>query len=197
MQSLSKRVCIGLGSNLGRREEFLDQAFQAILHQIHFSNVTISSVYETKPVASAGGDYLNAAVVFETDWDAENIYRWMMAVEQNAGRTRGAHHAPRTLDLDLLFFGSEIISTKFLTVPHPRLHARAFVLVPLAEIVPNWIQPILKKSVQELRNTLSFDELLEVKKYEDVTRERSRGKSGMTTEAYENHSNCETISENA
>lgn len=178
MLSLSKRVCIGLGSNLGKRKEFLNQAFQAILHQSHFFNVAISSVYETKPVASPGGNYLNAVVSFDTDWDSANIYRWMMAVEQNAGRVRGAHHAPRTLDLDLLFFGAEIISTEFLTVPHPRLHARAFVLVPLAEIVPNWIHPIFKKSVQELRNALSFDELLEVKKYE-------------------NYTNCETISKNA
>ena len=178
MKNLFSRVCIALGSNLGWREQFFEQAFQALHQQPHFSNLAVSSVYETKPVDSSGENYLNAAAVFDTDWDAANVYRWMMALEQNAGRKRESYHAPRTLDLDLLFFGEEIISTELLTVPHPRLHQRAFVLVPLAEIAPEWIHPVYQKSIQELRNALPFDELVQVKKYE-------------------NYPYCETLSKNA
>ncbi len=167
MPNSIKRVVIGVGSNLGDRAEFLNQVFQAIRIHAHFSNSAISSVYETKSVGASGPDYLNAAVAFDTHWDALNIYRWMMALEQNAGRKRTVSNAPRTLDLDLLFYGGETIAAPHLTVPHPRLHERAFVLIPLSEIAPNLIHPVYKKSILEMRNALSFNQLTEVKKYEN------------------------------
>ncbi len=175
MPTLNKRVFIGIGSNLGDREEYLEQVFQAVRTHPHFSNIALSSVCETKPVKAQGADYLNAVAAFDTQWDALNVYRWMMALEMNAGRERKTLNAPRTLDLDLLFYGGESVHTAQLDVPHPRLHERAFVLIPLSEIAPNWIHPVYKKSVLEMRNALSFNELLEVKRLEEkVSRHESR-----------------------
>ena len=159
------KVFISLGSNLGDREAAVNRVFQVIRAHSDFSNADFSSIYETKPLKAEGSDYLNAVAAFNTSWDVLNIYHWMMALEMNAGRERTTPHAPRTLDIDLLFYGHETINTIQLSVPHPRLHERAFVLVPLAEIAPHWIHPIYKKSVHEMRNALSVEQLLEVEMY--------------------------------
>lgn len=177
MKTSVQRVIIGLGSNLGNRGELLNQVFQTVREHPHFSNVAVSSVYETKPVGGGGADYLNAVLAFDTQWEAPDVFRWMMALEQNAGRERTIRNAPRTLDLDLLFYGSEILSTPQLNVPHSRLQQRAFVLVPLAEIAPHWIHPVCKKSVLEMRNALSFEELLEIKPYENHTQRETVSKN--------------------
>ncbi len=176
MQSTIQRVGIGLGSNLGDREELLNQVFQAARNNTQFSHIAVSHLYETKPVDGDGGDYLNAALVFHTRWSAADVYRWMMTLEQNAGRARTVRNAPRTLDLDLLFYGNEAIQSPQLTVPHPRLHERAFVLVPLAEVAPDWIHPRYKKSALEMRNALDLTALLEIKKYENHTQRETVSK---------------------
>lgn len=162
--SLVQRFFIGLGSNLGDRHGFLKGVFQAVSAQPDFTNVAISSVYETKPVGGDGENYFNAVIAFDSEWDVSSVYEWMMDLESKAGRVRTRVNAPRTLDLDLLFHGSEISGSSRLTIPHARLHERAFVLVPLCEIAPDWIHPIYKKSMREMQNALSAEALQEVKK---------------------------------
>ncbi len=165
MQNPTKRVLIGLGSNLGNREDLIQHTFQAIQRNPDFEHVVFSSIYETDPVGGAGSDYLNAVASFDTNWEVSALHRWMMGVEQSAGRVRTVVNAPRTLDLDLLFYGSDKISNTDLKVPHPRLHERAFVLIPLCEIVPGFVHPVLNQTVEELLRTLPLADLKGVRKY--------------------------------
>lgn len=127
---------IGLGSNLGNREENLEQAL-GYLRRIEGIKVSrVSSAIETAPVdAPAGsGAFLNAVAKLETTLGARELLAALMAVEQKLGRERSVKNAPRTLDLDLLLYGDAVIDEPGLTVPHPRMHERYFVLWPLLQI---------------------------------------------------------------
>ncbi len=163
---MQNKVFIGLGANLGRREACLTSALGALKALALPQSWQASSFYETAPVDGGGPDYLNAICSFDTELPAKELHQLLMMMEIEAGRVRGALNAPRVLDLDLLFYGSEIILTADLIVPHPRLQARAFVLVPLAEIAPEWKHPQIRKSVREMLSLLSAVELSGVKKYD-------------------------------
>lgn len=138
---------VALGANLGDAAAALRQAVQAIgrlpLTQVRQS----SSLYKTAPLdtdageesAAPGNDYLNAVVELETGLTAPALLDHLQQIEQQAGRERPYRNAPRTLDLDLLLYGSARIESEHLTVPHPRMMQRAFVLVPLAEIAPGLV----------------------------------------------------------
>ena len=139
------RAYVGMGSNLGDRKRTLSDAFDA-LDRIAATRVAArSSIYVTEPVAPSGEqqDYYNAVAMLETALGAKPLLDAMHAIEEHAGRTRlhGVRNAARTLDLDLLLFDNEAIDEPGLTVPHPRLAERAFVLVPLAEIDPDCVIP--------------------------------------------------------
>lgn len=144
---------IGLGSNLGDRAANLLFAVRGLL-EAHLCVQRLSAVYETEPVgvAAAHQAYLNmVAEVTIKNVTPEQMLARMLRIEYLLGRRRdSSEKAPRTVDLDLLLFGNLQHHTQFLTVPHPRLHRRNFVLVPLAEIAPTLIHPILKKSIREL-----------------------------------------------
>ncbi len=143
-------AAIALGSNLGDRRGNLDYAANRL--RATLKAVRISSYYETQPVGMRGpqGLFLNAALVGETDFPARALLETLLAIEQERGRTRPHRGAARTLDLDLVLFGSEKIEEADLRVPHPRFRTRRFVLEPLAEIAPELIDPVTGLSVEAL-----------------------------------------------
>ncbi len=128
---------IGLGSNLGDREAYLDTAFAAISALPGTSLSARSSLYASAPLAADGADYLNAVARVRTSLGPHELLRALQAIEVAAGRLRPYPNAPRTLDLDLLLYGDAQIVTDELVLPHPRLQERAFVLRPLLEIAPD------------------------------------------------------------
>ncbi len=127
---------VGLGANLGDAVQALRSAVKA-LNQIPSTRVgAVSSLYQTSPLASSGPDYVNAVAELITTLSSPELLRHFQAIEQRAGRERPYPNAPRTLDLDLLLYGSERIDSPELCVPHLRMEQRAFVLYPLAEVAP-------------------------------------------------------------
>ena len=147
------RVAISLGSNLGDRRAHLDYAIDAL--QLDVSGMVVSSYLETDPVGVGPehNQYLNAAAVGDTRLPARLLLERLLEIEEERGRTRPYPMAPRTLDADLILYGSEIIEEDGLSVPHPRFREREFVLAPLAEIAPDMIDPVTKQTVRELRET--------------------------------------------
>ena len=130
---------IGIGANLGQAQATVLQAMQGIGALPHATLLRRSSLYRTAPVDSTGPDYINAVVEISTTLDAHALLARLQALENRAGRSRPFRNAPRTLDLDLLLYADQAISTPSLAVPHPRMLQRAFVLVPLAEIAPQLV----------------------------------------------------------
>ena len=137
------RAYVGLGANLGDRERTIRAAVDALGQEEGIEVVGLSTLRETEPVGV--GDqpaYLNGAVALETTLSARDLLGRLLTVEQRFGRVRvPGEHAPRTLDLDLLLYGAELVDEPGLTVPHPRLHRRRFVLEPLAELAPGLAVP--------------------------------------------------------
>jgi 2-amino-4-hydroxy-6-hydroxymethyldihydropteridine diphosphokinase len=144
------RVAIALGSNLGDREAHLAFGLSALPGFI--TNLTPSSWHDTTPVGVPLDQprYLNGAVVGETALSARELLDRLLQIEEAAGRTRPSPLAPRTLDLDLILFGDQRIEEPGLVVPHPRFRERLFVLEPLAEVAPGWIDPATGKSISAL-----------------------------------------------
>lgn len=132
-------VWIALGANLGDASQAVCDAIAAIGQLPGTTLTQQSSLYRTAPVDSNGPDYINAVVEITTAMTAPALLAALQAIEQAAGRERPYRNAPRTLDLDILLYGGGRISSPTLTVPHPRMHERAFVLVPLAEIAPGLV----------------------------------------------------------
>ena len=143
---------VGLGSNLGDRAGYLLLAVRGML-DAGLDVIRLSSIYETEPVEYENQPaFLNmvAEVRGSTLPSPEQMLARMMRIEYALGRTRDIHMGPRTIDLDLLIFKDHQIETDFLTVPHPRLALRRFVLVPLNELVPSLVHPVLGKSISDL-----------------------------------------------
>ena len=146
-------VAVALGSNLGDRERYLRDAVAALVPFI--AGLRISSFYETDPVGV--GDqpqFLNAVAVGTTTLSPRLLVRKLLDIEAELGRTRPHPGAARTLDLDLILYGNEIIEERDLIVPHPRFRDRRFVLEPLAEIAPEWIDPVTGRSSRQLLSVL-------------------------------------------
>ena len=148
-------VYLLLGSNLGNRHLFLETAIELISKDI--APVLIkSSVFETQSWGKTDApDYLNQVIYLQTSLAARTILEKILAIEITLGRQRGEKWASRTVDIDILFYGDDIINESGLHIPHPQLHKRRFTLEPLAEIAPDLVHPVLRKSILQLKNDLS------------------------------------------
>lgn len=143
---------LGLGSNLGNRLAFLRGGRDALTNRFDVVLVRASGVYETEAIGGPADNppFLNAVLEIETSLDPRELLAACLAVEDEFGRTRPMDSAPRTLDIDLLFYGDQACADPDLQLPHPRLHERAFVLAPLKELAPDLVHPVLHKTVREL-----------------------------------------------
>ena len=153
-----KRVAVAIGSNLGIRHAAL--AFATARLGELLSNVTLSEIIETWPVGEGSDDqnlYLNAVAVGDTTLSARQLLDALMVIEQSFGRERSSPNAARTLDLDLILHGPDIVIEAGLEVPHPRFRQRFFVLGPLAEIAPDMVDPVSGMRVGELLRALLQD----------------------------------------
>jgi 2-amino-4-hydroxy-6-hydroxymethyldihydropteridine diphosphokinase len=139
MPRSNEQAFVGLGANLGDARGALDAAFIALARLPHTTLRRASSLYRSAPVDSSGPDYLNAVVQVETRLSPRQLLAELQRIELTHGRERPYRNAPRTLDLDLLLHGAHRSASAVLTLPHPRLHQRAFVLRPLAEIAPELV----------------------------------------------------------
>jgi 2-amino-4-hydroxy-6-hydroxymethyldihydropteridine diphosphokinase len=150
---------IGLGSNLGLREKNIAAALNALQTTKEIEVVKVSSLYETKAVGGPPDqpDFINAAAQLRTTFSAERLLAVCQNIEASLGRRRGVPWGPRTIDLDILLFDDEIRSTPDLTIPHPLMHERRFVLDPLAEIAPALVHPALEETMHNLLAALPLE----------------------------------------
>ena len=133
---------VGIGANLGDARANVLDAIERLSRLPGAKLLQTSSLYRTAPIDSSGDDYVNAVAMLDTGLEAHALLQALFAIEQAHGRERPYRNAPRTLDLDLLLYGDEIIDdAPTLIVPHPRMHERAFVLAPLAEAAPDLVIP--------------------------------------------------------
>ena len=134
-------VLIALGSSLGDRKSNL---YRSILHLMHDSDsqvLSLSSVWQTTPVGAAKNAFYNMCLVLRTRRSPEDLMNLLLSIERKCDRLRGIHWMDRTLDLDIILYGSRIITTRSLQIPHPRMKDRAFVMLPAVEIAHDWICP--------------------------------------------------------
>ncbi len=149
------RVAIALGSNLGDRESNLQQAVRQIAAFIH--DLRVSSFHDTQPVGvGAQPRFLNAAAIGGTHLGARTLLEELLAVEQSLGRERPYPGAPRTVDLDLVLYDDAVVDEPGLILPHPRFRDRRFVLAPLAEVAPEWVDPVTSRTVRALLEALAL-----------------------------------------
>ena len=150
---MRKRIYLSLGSNIGDRTANLNVAIErlSLLGEV----VAVSAFYETEPVEVTSQPwFLNCVVALDTDKLPQQVLNALLKVEQDMGRRRTQNKGPRNIDIDILLFGDAVVEAKGLTIPHPALAQRRFVLEPLVEIAPEVCHPVLKKTIRELRDAL-------------------------------------------
>ncbi len=151
---MRETVYIGFGSNVGDRVDFCDRAVTLLGLLPHSQLTGVSLLYETEPVndgSNPGGSwFLNGVVQLETDVTPKSLLSVLREIERSLGRDQDNRSGPRTIDLDILFYGHRVINEADLVIPHPRLHQRRFVLMPLSELDPLLVHPIRHKSVNQM-----------------------------------------------
>ena len=154
---MSKKCAIALGSNLGESLNILETTITLLSQYPSLELINCSPWYRTTPIGPPQPDYLNGCAILETSLTPEDLLQSLLAIEQKFGRIRQEQWGPRTLDLDLLLYDDLILDTPNLTIPHPLMLDRAFVLVPFADIAATWVHPITKKTIQEHLNGLNCE----------------------------------------
>ncbi len=145
----SELVYFGLGSNVGDRRQNLDKALDYLSQRLRVAE--LSSVYDTEPVGNTEQPrFLNMVCGVYTTLEPQALLILVKSIERKMGRQPGRTNDPRTIDIDILFYGDKVIKTPDLVIPHPRLAERAFVLVPLAELAPDLVHPVSGKRITEL-----------------------------------------------
>ncbi len=156
---------IGVGSNMGDRLHFCQKAVAAFQSNPAIQVRQISSLYETEPVDYLKqGSFYNAVIGIETSFSPEKLLQYCQQIEKKLGKKIEIPKGPRTLDLDLLFYGERIMTCPELTLPHPEATRRLFVLIPLAEIAPHWIHPQRACSIETLLQHFEPDQFKDVEK---------------------------------
>ncbi len=149
MATESVTAYLGLGSNLGDRQANLDQALEFLGQRLRIKK--ISSIYDSEPVGNIEQPrFLNLVCEVVTNLSPKSLLALGKGIENKLGRIGGPSGAPRTIDIDILLYGDEVVDTPELTIPHPRMTKRAFVLVPLAEIAPDVVNPVTGKTAREM-----------------------------------------------
>lgn len=152
-------VYLALGSNLGDRVDYLRRAITALLRRPRLRVKAVSPVYETKPIGLLDQpDYLNMVVQIETTFSPLELLAVTQQIERELHRTRDVRWGPRTLDIDILIYGEDVLKRPQLTIPHPRMHERAFVLLPLNDLAPDLIVPSSGRTVTQLVEQVSGKE---------------------------------------
>jgi 2-amino-4-hydroxy-6-hydroxymethyldihydropteridine diphosphokinase len=153
-----ERVLIGFGSNLGDSVQICLAAIERLRSHPQIRVIETSSFYRTRPQMVADQPwFINGVVLCETDLSPEDLLDTIQKIERGFGRSRDIRWGPRTLDLDLLAFGDYQINLSSLTIPHPRLHERRFVLIPLMEVAPEWMHPTMKVTALSLLDRIVDD----------------------------------------
>ncbi len=151
LDKIKKAKCaIALGSNLGNSQQILNQALEILSQTSEIELISYSSWYETVPVGPTQPNYFNGCAILETQLTPEKLLQILLKIEQQFGRIRRERWGARTLDLDMLLYGNLILETPTLTIPHPQMKERSFVLVPLIEIAADWIEPISQQTIFQL-----------------------------------------------
>lgn len=152
-------VAIALGSNLGNSQKNVETALEILNHHPNIHVKSCSSWYQTAPIGPPQPDYINGCAILDVQLKPDHLLEILLAIENQLGRIRRERWGPRTLDLDLLLFDDLIWETPALEIPHPRMRERAFVLVPLAEIAPNWVDPVTGKTIIQLLETVDCSDV--------------------------------------
>ena len=149
------QILLGLGANVGDPLLQLSAAVGRVGALVEVERV--SGVYRTEPVGfTSQPDFLNIVVVGRSDLPSDELMRALLGIERELGRERSFRNAPRLIDIDLLAYGDDLVTTEDLVLPHPRMHERAFVLVPLLEVFPDWIHPTFRLTPAEMLATLGI-----------------------------------------
>jgi 2-amino-4-hydroxy-6-hydroxymethyldihydropteridine diphosphokinase len=152
IHNASAMAAIALGSNLGNPLAMVKGAIEVLAHEATTELVSQSSWYKTIAIGPAQPDYVNGCVVVKTWRSPQDLLHLLMTIEQQFGRQRTEHWGPRTLDLDLLLYDNLVLETSELSLPHPHMTERAFVLVPLAELLPDWVHPVTGLTIAQHRD---------------------------------------------
>lgn len=151
-------VCLSIGSNMGDKVANLDYAVDRISKDDNFRDVLASAYYVTKPYGGVEqDDFQNGAIICRTVLSPRKLLDYIHTIENERGRVREIHWGPRTLDIDILFFDAEIVNESDLTIPHPDMSNRSFVLEPLSSIAPYYVHPIFNKTVLQMKAELNAD----------------------------------------
>lgn len=152
-------VAIALGSNLGDSLQTLNKATSQLSQHPAIDPIACSSWYRTKPIGPPQPDYLNGCLTCATSLEPKPLLDLLLHIEQQFGRERKERWGARTLDLDIILYGDRLIEQPHLHIPHPQMQHRAFVLVPLAEIAPDWIDPRSQQTIAQLLQHLDTTEI--------------------------------------